>query len=233
MRLHPLPALLTLAAASITTATAEPIIREPGAIYLSDFDAKPLRLKVLQPAPAYFDHEGNRYVGTLRVPQTVEIQAVSDRAYRVRGNAQQGQILGWVGPGYLEAIPDETLTAFRQSEERRITVAALIAENEVAMGMTPEEVQLSIGDPQKRSTKTTVEGVQLTWDFVKYATIPQQTNVVGPNGVVTIATTYVKTPIGRLSVAFKDGIVDSIDQSEGTTLEGTQTTVVAPPILVY
>ncbi len=210
---------------------ADPIIRESGAIYLSDFDAKPLKLKVLKPGPAYFDYDGTRYVGTLRFPQTVEVQAISDRAYRVRGNAQQGQILGWIAPGYLEEIPEKTLTALRESEERRRIVTALIADNEVAIGMTPEEVTLSIGEPQKRTTKTTADGIKQIWEFVKYASIPQQTNVVGPNGVVTIATTYVKTPVGQLTVSFKDNVVNSLDQSEGTILEGNQTTVVAPPII--
>jgi hypothetical protein len=212
---------------------ASPIIREADAIYFSDFDAPPLKLKVLQPAPAYFDFDGTRYVGTLRFPQTVEVQAISDRAYRIRGNAQQGQILGWVATGYLEEIPEKTLTALRESDERRQIVTALIAASEVAIGMTPDEVTLSIGDPQKRTTKTTADGVKQIWEFVEYANIPQQTNVVGPNGVVTIATTYIKTPVGRLTVSFQDNVVDSLDQSEGTILTGNQTTVVAPPILVY
>ncbi len=229
MRFHPIIALVAFGPALF----AEPIIREGDAIYLSDFEADLPRLKVLQPAPAYFDYEGTRYVGTLRFPQTVEVQAISDRAYRVRGNAQQGQVLGWVGPGYLEAIPEKTLTALRESEARRQIVTALIAANEVAIGMTSEEVALSIGDPQKLATKTTSAGVQQTWDYVEYASIPQQTNVVGPNGVVRIATTYIKTPIGQLTIIFQNDVVESIDQSEGTILTGNQTTVVAPPVLVY
>ncbi len=229
--------LATIAATVLITVTphlpAEPITREAGAIYFSDFDAEPLELKVLQPGPAYFDLDGTRYVGTLRVPQTVEVQAISDRAYRIRGNAQQGQILGWIGPGYLEAIPEKTLTALRESDERRKVVAALIAEGEVAIGMTPTEVSLSIGEPEKTTTKTTTDGVEQVWEFVKYASIPQQTNVVGPNGVLNIATTYIQTPVGRLTINFKDNVVESLDQSEGTILTGNQTTVVAPPILVY
>ncbi len=68
---------------------------------------------------------------------------------------------------------------------------------------------------------------------MKYQSIPQNTNVIGPGGVVTITTTYIKTPVGRLTVSFKDGIVESLDQSEGTILNGNETTIVAPPVLVY
>ncbi len=229
--MKPVVALAWLAAAA--TLAAEPIIREPDAIYLADFDAPPMRLKVLKPAPAYFDFQGTRYVGTLRFPQTVEIQAVSDQAYRVRGNAQQGQVLGWVAPRYLETIPTETLTALREAEERRISVAALIAANDVAIGMTTDEVAESLGQPQKRSRRTTGDELFETWEYVEYQLIPQRTNVIGPRGVVTISTTYIKTPVGRLTVGFTEGIVDSLDQSEGTILEGNTTTIIAPPIFVY
>ena len=47
-------------------AEAAPIIRESGAIYLSDFGQKPLRLRVLRPAPCYFDIGMTRYAGTAR-----------------------------------------------------------------------------------------------------------------------------------------------------------------------
>lgn len=213
---------------------ATPIIREPGAIYLSDFDDKPMKLRVLEPAPAYFDFAGTRYVGTLRVPQVVTVQAVSDRGYRIQGKAQQGQILGWVAPKYLQPIPPETLATLKKAEERRVVVADLLARNQVAIGLTPEEVEASIGKPQKRTTKSSKDqSTEQIWEYVKYATIPQNTTVAGPGGVVTIATTYVKTPIGRLTVTFKEGTVESLDQSEGTILTGNETTVVAPPIIVY
>ena len=57
---------------------AAPIIRETGAIYLSDFGQKPLRLRVLRPAPCYFDIGMTRYAGTLRFPQVVQVEAFSD-----------------------------------------------------------------------------------------------------------------------------------------------------------
>ena len=71
---------------------AAPIIRESGAIYLSDFGQKPLRLRVLRPAPCYFDIGMTRYAGTLRFPQVVQVEAFSDFGCRIRGNAQQGGV---------------------------------------------------------------------------------------------------------------------------------------------
>jgi hypothetical protein len=226
--------LAFLAVAAAGWLRAEPIVREPGAIYLSDFDAKPMKLRLLQPAPAYFDIGGSRYVGTLRFPQLVEVQAIADHAYRVRANAQQGQVLGWIEPKHLQPIAPEILAALKKSEERRIAVAALIAKNQIAMGMTPAEVELSIGKPQKRATHASKDQTpEETWDYVKYITIPQSTTVAGPGGGYSVVTTYIKKPIGQLTIHFKEGVIESLDQSEGTILTGEETTIVAPPIVVY
>jgi hypothetical protein len=46
-------------------------------------------------------------------------------------------------------------------------------------------------------------------------------------------TIYVKVPVGRLKVSFKDGIVDSLDQTEGTLVGAGQVSVVTPPVNVY
>jgi hypothetical protein len=220
--------------ACIASLTAGPIIREGNAIYLSDFEAKPMKLKVLQPAPAYFDLGGKRYVGTLRAGQLVEVQAITDDAYLVRGLAQQGQVLGWTSPQFLQPIAPETLAALKKSEERRKLVEALVAKKQVAIGMTTTEVERSIGKPQKRSQRASKDqALEQTWDYVKYELTPQTTNVVAPNGTLTTATTYVKTPVGRLTVTFKGDIVESLDQSEGTIFTGGETTIVTPPVVVY
>lgn len=222
-----------LALVAVVQAAQPPVVRDPGVIYLSDFDLKPVRLTVREPAPTSFDLDGRRYAGTLRAAQDVELQAVGERLFRVRGRAQQGQILAWVDPEYLEGLPDGFLAALRASEERRQMVEALIAKGEVAIGMTPEEVERSIGRPNKRSSRTDAEKTEHTWEYVKYATIPQQTTVIGRDGVATIGTTYVRTPVGTLTVEFTDGLVRQMSESEGSILRGLQTTVVAPPVFVY
>lgn len=211
----------------------KPIIREPGAIYLSDFDLKPIRLKVLEPAPASFSINGDQYGGTLRAGQNVELIAVTDTAYRVRGQAQQGQILGWVLPQYLQPLEPDFIASLKESEKRRILVEELIANNEAAIGMTTDEVHRSLGRPNKKSRKADKDGVSQVWEYVKYQLIPQTTYVNTPFGVTTTSTTYIKTPVGRLSVHFKDEIVESIEQSEGTVLTGNEVTVVPSPIFVY
>jgi hypothetical protein len=228
---------------------AAPIIRESGAIYLSDFGQKPLRLRVLRPAPCYFDINMTRYAGTLRFPQFVQVEAFSDYGCRVRGNAQQGGVAAWVPYNELEPLPEGLLANLKKSEERRKIVDELIARNEVAIGMTIDEVGRSLGKPQKVTNRADQEGTTQIWEFIKYDLVPQTTyapaygqSVVGlprrnpvivQSGGYYPTTIYVKVPVGRLKVVFKDGIVDSLDQTEGTLYGAGQVSVVTPPVNVY
>lgn len=246
---RPLALVVTLLAAE-TEVPASPIIREPGAIYLSDFGLKPLRIRILRPASCYFDVGMARYAGTLRFPQIVQVEALMETVCRIRGNAQQGGVAAWISYNELEPLPEGLLANLKKSEERRKLVDALIAKKEVAIGMTIDEVGRSLGRPQKTTNRADKEGTQQIWEFIKYELVPQTTYAPGfsqtiiPNpgkqgGVIVqggsgyVANTiYVKVPVGTLKVSFNDGLVEALDQTEGTTAGG-QVSIVTPPINVY
>ncbi len=192
-----------------------PVVRDPGVVYLADFDLEPVRLRVLAPAPTSFETTGERYAGTLKQGQEVELQAIGESLFRVRGRAQQGQILAWVSPDYLAPLPEGFLESLRTSDQRRRDVEDLIARNEVAVGMVPEEVERAIGRPNKRSKKTDTENTEQVWEYIRYRNIPQQTTFIGRDGIPAVATTWVKTPVGSLKVTFSDGTVTAIDETEG------------------
>jgi hypothetical protein len=235
------------------TADASPIVRDPGAVYLSDFGLKPLNLKVLRPAPCFFDIGMTRYAGTLRFPQTVRVEAVADQGCRIRGNAQQGGVAAWIPYAELEPLPEGLLGNLRKSEERRQIVESLIAKNEVAIGMTMDEVGRSLGRPQKKTKRADKAGSQEVWEFIKYELVPQTTYTPGysqtiikepnPKKRPTViiqnqpgyfpSTVYVKVPVGTLTVTFKDSLVEALDQTEGTLVGAGQVSIVTPPIINY
>lgn len=235
-----------------STAWPGPIVREAGAIYLSDFDLEPLKLALREPAPCYFEMSARRYAGTLRFPQAVKLDAVAPNGMlRVRGNAKQGGVAAWVNPAYLEPLPPDFVANLQRAEERRREVEALIARNEVAIGMTPDEVARSLGKPQKRSSRTSRDGSSQVFEYIRYKLIPQ--TVYSPSYVESItgvrpdprarletvvvrggygynaSTVYVKVPVGTITVTFAEGIVESIEESEGT-LVGTDASIVVPPV---
>ena len=235
-----------------STAWSGPIVREAGAIYLSDFGLEPLKLALREPAPCYFEMSAKRYAGTLRFPQAVKLDAVAPNGMlRVRGNAKQGGVAAWVDPAYLEPLPPDFVANLQRAEERRREVEALIARNEVAIGMTPDEVARSLGKPQKRSSRTSRDGSSQVFEYIRYKLIPQ--TVYSPSYVESItgvrpdprarletvvvrggygynaSTVYVKVPVGTITVTFAEGIVESIEESEGT-LVGADASIVVPPV---
>ena len=86
-----------------------------------------------------------RYAGTLRFPQIVQVEAFADYGCRIRGNAQQGGVAAWIPYNEIQPLPEGLLANLKKSEERRKVVDALIARNEVAIGMTIDEVGRSLG----------------------------------------------------------------------------------------
>jgi hypothetical protein len=231
---------------------ASPIIREPGVIYLSDFGVKPVRKKLLRGAPCYLDRAMTRFGGMLRFPQTVSVEAFAADVCRIRGNARQGGVAAWIPYGELEAFPTDFLANLSKAEERRVQVEALIAQREVAIGTTEDEVLRSVGKPQKKTKTADKDSVRQVWEYIRYELVPQTTVAPGfrqrvvttpgtgntPPGTYAIgnagwtsSTVYVKVPAGKLAVSFRDGIVEELEQTEGT-LAGGQVSVVVPPLEV-
>lgn len=238
--------------AGLAAAMARPIVREPGAIYLSDFHDRLPRYRLIAPAPCYFEATMKRYAGTLRFPQAVQLDAISaDGMLRVRGNAQQGGVAAWIEPQYVTGLPENYLQIALQAEQRRRQVEELIAQGEVAIGMTLEEVGRSLGKPQKRSSRTSREGATQTFEYIKYKLIPQtvytpayvqsltgyrpepgkklETVVVRSGYGYDASTVYVKVPVGTVTVGFVNGLVETVEESEGT-LAGANASLVVPPV---
>ena len=215
-------------------AVAQPsVFREPGAAYLADLFNKPLRLKVLKPAPIYFDAPMTRTLGVLPQGQLVEVQAILDDQLRVVGKARQGQVSGWLPASFLEPLDKDFQNKVKLAAARKVQIDALIERNEVAMGMTADEVTRSLGKPPKTKQRQDTSGVSEVWDYIRYERVPQQSTGYDNTGRLVTATVYVKVPNGRLSVSFKDGLVDAVEQSEGTLQAGNKVTIVAPPIVIH
>lgn len=232
LRLAPLAfaaALLTPLAA----VRAEGLPREKGAIYLEDFFPKAYHLRVLTDAPIYFNSDQARFLGTLRRDQLVELQAVSETqgVLRVRGQASQGQVVGWVPARYVTPLDASFVDGLRRSLDRRKQVQTLVAGNEVALNMTPEEVTASLGQPGKKSSHADVRSVEETWDYIRYQTVPREVAGVDAFGRSVVTVVYERVPVGRFGVVFTNGLVTSIDQTgnDGTAVT-PQAKIVPPPV---
>jgi hypothetical protein len=208
------------------------VIHEPGAIYLEELLPRTVRIPVQQDAPIYYQADMGRYLGTLRRGQQVELQALGpgEKAYRVRGVAQQGQVAGWVEAKYLAALKPEFIESLKQNFARQQEVKALIAKNEIAINMTPEEVTASLGKPGRKTSKLDAGGRQDVWEFVHYERVPQQVQSFDSLGRVVFNTIYVKVPNGKVSVVFEKNLVVSLEQSEGNLEKDARVKIVTAPL---
>ncbi len=225
--LLPLPALL---------AAEKPsgLLREPGAIYLADFVAKPVKLVTIADAGVLSKPADGRFLGTIPKGSPVELVAVTDKAFRIRGEARQGGVVGWVDVSAVGPVKPEFLESLRKNAKRREGVEALIEKNEVGLNMTPDEVNASLGKAQKKTSKLDGGGRKDVWEYVRYTRVPQETTGLDRNGRLTTSTIYVKIPAGKLSVTFENGLVTSLEQSEGTTdVQAPIRLVPAPITLAY
>ena len=227
-----LAVLLILATLTMGHA-AGPVFREPGAIYLEDLLPKPIKVDVSAEAPIYFDLGFGRYLGVLKKGQLVELQAVTDTAYRVKGQAKQGQVVGWVDPKSLGALKPDFLANIKKAARRLEEVKALIARKEAAINMTPEEVRASLGKAGNVSSRLDASGRHDVWEYVRYDSVPQQTTGYDRFGNQVTNTVYVKVPVGKLSVIFDNNVVTALEQTESNLAKDSQVKIVVAPINVY
>ncbi len=202
-----LPALFFFFALTLAAPADLSVFREPGAAYLADLFNKPLRLKVLKPAPIYFDASMTRSLGVLAEGQVVEVQAVLEENLRVVGKARQGQVSGWLPASYLEPLDADFVDRLKQASVRKTQIDSLIEKNDVAMGMTADEVTRSLGKPQKTRQRQDASGNSEVWEYIRYQRVPQQTTGYDAAGRLVTATIYVKVPSGKLSVSFENELV--------------------------
>ncbi len=215
-----------------SVAVASPIVREPGAIYLADFAGPPIRLQVLEPAPVFFDLAGRRPVGTLPEATPVELVAVAGDLCRVRGQARHGPVVGWVLDRFLTPLHPGFIEALQLAEQRRRIVEELIANKEVAVGMTPAEVERSLGKPRRRSKRSEAGAARReVWEYVNYQTVPQQVAGRDAWGNPVVSTVYVRQAVGRLQVEFEGGLAAVVEESEDRGPGPALQIVPAPVIL--
>ncbi len=226
---------LALATAIVLPTTAAPkkslLNNDPDVIYISEHIDHTITLLVAKPAIAYATKKGGRRLGVFKAGTKVELLAITDKAYRVKGKATHAGVTGWVNPQLLASKDKNFIANLKQLYKRQMIVKELIANKDVAIGMTLKEVRLSLGEPTETESKQTRKGETGKWDYVVTEQQKHYRLVYDPHtGNTYRQLSYITTEEkSRLSIEFEDNIVTSVTRKKNNG-PGKITIVPAPVI---
>lgn len=209
--------------------TKSDLVQEEGAIYLEVMLDKELPIRVSQSAAIYSSLKGDRWLGNTLPNQNAVLLAVSDKAYRIRAKAKQGQVAGWVSKSAVEGLPEGFEASLREFHERYLIVSELIENQQVALGMSVAEVIASIGPPDKRQSKVTNEGRVDSLEYISYERVPQTVTSIDAFGRPAATTQYIEVESGRVEIEFANDTVTAISESEGLNFANARGLVTVPP----
>ncbi len=203
---------------------------EPGVVYLARSFDKPIELKVIKEAPVFSDKEGKHRLGSLKTDQVVQLEAITDKIYRVRGQGTRDGIAGWVAPWAFSSQDPQFVAHLKEFFDRQIQVQALIDAGQVAVGMTLDEVSQARGKPTKTSVRKTEKGQSGRWEYVDYEEIKHYITRIDPVTGQTFRQFSHITQVekGRTNVEFEDDVVTAIEESEDR--QGGTVRIVVPPL---
>jgi hypothetical protein len=204
---------------------------DPEVVYLEQTLKKPLTLNVIKEAPVFSDRHGNNRLGMLKANQTVQLEAITDKVYRVRGQGTRHGISGWVAPWAFSSKDPDFVAHLKQFYDRQIQVQALIAAKQIAVGMTLEEVNQSRGQPTKTTIRKTGEGNSGRWEYIDYEEVKNYITRIDPRTGATYRQLASVTQVekGRTAVEFENNIVTAIEESENRGSGSVR--IVVPPLV--
>lgn len=208
---------------------------DPDVVYLAQFMDKPIMLDVVKQAPVFSDHNGKNRLGSLKADQKVQVEAITEKAYRVRGEGLSDGIAGWVAPWAFTSADPDFVKHLKEIYERQIQVLKLIEDKQIAIGMTLGEVEQAIGKPTKTTVRRTEKGNSGSWEYIEYREIKHYTTRVDPvsRQAYRVLSHIEQIERERMNVEYEDDVVTAIEESEDRRRRNAIRTIIPPLIWVW
>lgn len=205
---------------------------EPDVIYREDFAKDRIDLLVVKSVVVFATKEGGRQLGTIPEGRKVEFLGMTDKAYRVRGEGVHAGVAGWVSPQALGSKDPEFVENLKKVYERQMKVRELLAAEEIAIGMSLDEVSQVLGKPTKTTVRQTATGQAGTWEYITYDTITQYRTIQDPvtGQMYRQAIGTIREEKGKTIIEFSDDAVTAIEESESSKRKPGM--AVLPPVVL-
>ncbi|WP_035614329.1 hypothetical protein [Haloferula sp. BvORR071] len=207
------------------------IDRDPDVVHLAESVKDPIELRVIKEATVFSDKNGKTKLGMLQADQTVILEAMTDRAYKVRGKGEKNGISGWVGPQNFASKDPNFVENLKKLHKRQLEVQQLIDEKQLAIGMSPDEVEKSRGAPTKKQARMTAKGESGHWEYIEYEQISHYQYVRDPvsGQVFRTLASVTREEKNKTVVEFENGAVTSLEQSEQNAASPVK--IIVPPVV--
>jgi len=207
----------------------EDIFREGNAAYLEDITENTHYVFLPEATPIFNEADLTRYLGTLRAGQRLELQAIGDEIIRVKGKAQQGKVSGWIQRASVQNLGEEFAQQVQAAYDRFVTVRDLIANKQVAIGMTQEEVALSLGKPTNTRSRVDTEGRSDVWEFIQYERLPRATGAFDDFGRPIYV--YELIAVSTIAVVFQNGTATAVEETRDNVTRPRSVSIISAPVV--
>ncbi len=223
----------SLTALSPLIAAESRLNQDPKVVYLENFSKKPLILLTVEKTPIHVSKTGGRRIGYIEEGTKVELLAMDDKAYRIKGAGRNGKIVGWTAPRYLASQDPKFVGNLKKLYERQMLVQELIEKGEVAIGMSLDEVEQVLGKPTKTKVRTTATGKSGTYEYITYEEQEHYAYVRNQQtGQLFRQLTHVtQEETGKISLEFEGDAITAIEESEDQG--GGKVRIITPPIWFF
>ena len=205
---------------------------EPDVVYTEEFTDKQIELLAIVESTIYATKKGGRKLGVLKLNSKAKLIGFTDKAYKIQGEATHSMVSGWVSPKALASKDKDFVENLKKVYERQLEVRELIANHEVAIGMSMEEVSAAMGKPTKTKIRRTAKGQSGKWEFIEFEEVDHYQNVRDPytGSIYRQRTHTTKEELNKLVVEFENDVVTALEETENN--DGGKIKIVVPPLVL-
>jgi hypothetical protein len=226
---RPLLWFLVCAVVGSTYLSTAAEIRTGDVLYLDEFGEPPLKLKVLRRVAITLSSDPRTVIGYLAAGQTLTVTGVGKTHHYGEGRIATGPVRGWVRADALELPAQAVVERLEAARARRLAHKELIARNEVALGMTLNEVHASLGKPDRKKRVRSDAGEVEQWLYFKYRYVPHYRYQHDAEGKLRPVVSYRRVPSGHRAVTFREGAVVEIADDLEVNPDAAPETIVPFP----